>query len=312
MATKISIRQIVVAALAATGVVSGFLYWRHARHFETTDDAQIDGNLSAVSARVPGTVMQVRVVDNQVVKEGDLLVQLDSSDLEVARAQALAQVALAEAQLRAAQSDASEADERRDLAARERERFRQLLAGAVISASNYDQRATTAVATAAAASAARKDVDVRRANLDVARAELRQAELNLGYARVTAPVAGIVGRKSVNVGDRVQPGGVLLFLTQDEDLWVTAYYRETQVRRMRIGQPVEIHVDATARDYSGRIESFGGATGSRYSLLPPENASGNFVKVVQRVPVRIHLDPGQADVDRLRPGMSAEPRVRVQ
>src|SRR5215510_3712393 len=312
MATKLSIRQIVVAALAATVAVGALLYWRHARQFETTDDAQIDGNLSAVSARVPGTVTQVRVVDNQVVEEGDLLVQLDSSDLEVARAQAAAQVALAAAQLRAAQSDASEADERRDLAARERERFRQLLAGAVISASNYDQRATTALAAAAAASAARKDVDVRRANLDVARAQLRQAELNLGYARVTAPVAGIVGRKSVNVGDRVQPGGVLLFLTQAEDLWVTAYYRETQVRRMRAGQPVEIHVDATARDYSGRIESFGGATGSRYSLLPPENASGNYAKVVQRVPVRIHLEPGQADVDRLRPGMSAEPRVRVQ
>ena len=312
MATKRQLRPIVLAALAVTIALGGLLYWRHARHFETTDDAQIDGNLSAVSARVPGTVTQVRVVDNQVVEEGDLLVQLDSSDLEVARAQAAAQVALAAAQLRAAQSDASEADERRDLAARERERFRQLLASAVISASNYDQRATTAVATAAAASAARKDVDVRRANLDVARAQLRQAELNFGYARVTAPVAGIVGRKSVNVGDRVQPGGVLLFLTQHEDLWVTAYYRETQVRRMRIGQPVVVYVDATARDYSGRIESFGGATGSRYSLLPPENASGNYVKVVQRVPVRIHLDPGQADVDRLRPGMSAEPRVRVQ
>src|SRR5262245_4056470 len=312
MATKISLRPIARAELAITIALGGLLYWRHARHFETTDDAQIDGNLSAVSARVPGTVMQVRVVDNQVVKEGDLLVQLDSSDLEVARAQAQAQLALAAAQLRAAQSDASEADERRDLAARERERFRQLLASAVISASNYDQRATTAVATAAAASAARKDVDVRRANLDVARAQLRQAELNFGYARVTAPVAGIVGRKSVNVGDRVQPGGVLLFLTQHEDLWVTAYYRETQVRRMRIGQPVVVYVDATARDYSGRIESFGGATGSRYSLLPPEQASGHFAKGVQAWPVRLHLDPGQADVDRLRPGMSAAPRVRVQ
>src|SRR5262245_17081547 len=312
MATKLSLRRMVLSALAATAALAAFLYWRHTRQFETTDDAQIDGNLSAVSARVPGTVTAVTVVDNQQVHVGDLLVQLDSSDLEVARAQAQAQVALADAQLRAAQSGLSEAETQRDLAERERERFQQLVATQVISASNYDQRATTALATAAGASAARKDVDVRRANLDVARAQLRQAELNLGYARVTAPVAGIVGRKSVNVGDRVQPGGVLLFLTQAEDLWVTAYYRETQVRRMRAGQPVEVHVDATARDYTGRIESFGGATGSRYSLLPPENASGNFVKVVQRVPVRIHLDPGQADVDRLRPGMSAEPRVRVQ
>src|SRR5262249_44961183 len=161
---KLSRQRLVLAALATTVVLGGFLYWRHTRKFETTDDAQIDGNLSAVSARVPGTVTAVMVVDNQQVQAGDLLVQLDSRDL----AGAQAQVALADAQLRAAQSGLSEAETHRDLAERERERFQQLVATQVISASNYDQRATTALAAAAAASAARKDVEVRRANLDVA------------------------------------------------------------------------------------------------------------------------------------------------
>ena len=116
----------------------------------------------------------------------------------------------------------------------------------------------------------------------------------------------------LNTGERVQPGQQLLALTQLDDLWVTANYRETQIDRMQIGQPADVHVDAIDRDYRGKIESFAGATGSRYSLLPPENASGNYVKVVQRIPVRIRLDPNQPDVDRLRPGMSVEPKVRVR
>jgi membrane fusion protein (multidrug efflux system) len=118
--------------------------------------------------------------------------------------------------------------------------------------------------------------------------------------------------KAVNVGDRLQPGQQLFALTQTGDLWVTANFRETQIERMRAGQKARLHVDAIDRDYTGEVESFAGATGSRYSLLPPENASGNYVKVVQRIPVRIRLDPGQPEVDRLRPGMSVEPSVRVR
>jgi membrane fusion protein (multidrug efflux system) len=114
------------------------------------------------------------------------------------------------------------------------------------------------------------------------------------------------------VGDRVQPGQQLFALTQTGDLWVTANFRETQIERMRAGQKAKIHVDSIDRDYTGVVESFAGATGSRYSLLPPENASGNYVKVVQRIPVRIRFDPGQPEIDRLRPGMSVEPSVRVR
>ncbi|HEX2646181.1 MAG TPA: HlyD family efflux transporter periplasmic adaptor subunit, partial [Candidatus Dormibacteraeota bacterium] len=182
----------------------------------------------------------------------------------------------------------------------------------VIPAANFDQRSSSAAAAAAAALAGKSRLNARRATFELVRAQLRQAELNRSYATIVAPVSGVVGRKSVNVGDRVQPGQQLLFITQTADVWVTAYFRETQVDRIRIGQPVVLRVDATSRDYRGRVESFGGATGSRYSLLPPENASGNYVKVVQRLPVRIRFDAGQRDLDRLRPGMSVEPRVTVQ
>jgi membrane fusion protein (multidrug efflux system) len=153
---------------------------------------------------------------------------------------------------------------------------------------------------------------VREANLGLAKAQLVQAQLNLGYAKVVAPVAGIAGKRSVNVGDRVQPGQQLITITQIGDLWVTANFRETQIELMKPGQKARLHVDALSRDYDGTVESFAGATGSRYSLLPPENATGNYVKVVQRLPVRIRFEPGQPEMDRLRPGMSVEPKVRVR
>jgi membrane fusion protein (multidrug efflux system) len=155
-------------------------------------------------------------------------------------------------------------------------------------------------------------VDLRQASVNAAQATLEQAELNLGYATITAPVKGIVGKRSVNVGDRVTVGQALMGLTQIDKLWVTADFRETQVRRMHPGEPVTVHVDALGRDFDGDVESIAAATGSRYSVLPPENASGNYVKVVQRLPVRIRLHAGQPGLELLRPGMSVEPKVRVK
>jgi membrane fusion protein, multidrug efflux system len=360
----------------ALAAVAALLWWLHARKFEDTDDAQVDGYITAVSSRVPGTVLRVLVEDNQTVKQGDVLVELDTADLEVAFAQARAAVAQAEAAVAAEQPTVSitatsnratvqsaedevanaEADleaARRDLdqaqasnrfAQQQKERASQLLASKTVPQAEFDQRASAADVAQAAVAAARKRVDqrqarlqtaqarvvearanaprqlvareagvsVRQANLELAQAQLRQAQLNLDYAKVVAPVAGIAGKRSVNVGDRVQPGQQLMSLTQNGALWVTANFRETQIERMRQGQHASIHVDAIDRDYEGVVESFAGATGSRYSLLPPENASGNYVKVVQRIPVRIKLDPGQPEMERLRPGMSAEPKVRVR
>jgi membrane fusion protein (multidrug efflux system) len=155
-------------------------------------------------------------------------------------------------------------------------------------------------------------VDVRQAQLELAKAQLHQAELNLGYVNIVAPVNGIVGRKSMSIGDRVAPGQQIMAISRVDQLWVTANFRETQVRDMRPGQPATVRVDALDLDLRGAVESIGGATGSRYSLFPPENASGNYVKVVQRLPVRIKLDPGQPGMERLRPGMSCEPEVHVR
>jgi membrane fusion protein (multidrug efflux system) len=159
--------------------------------------------------------------------------------------------------------------------------------------------------------ARRASVVSLHANLELARARARQAELNRGYAQVRTPVAGVVARKSVSLGDHVSVGQGLVAVAQVEDVWVTANFRETQLRRMHPGQRVRVHVDATRQDLSGVVESLGGATGSRVSVLPPENATGNYVKVVQRIPVRIRLDHGQAGLERLRPGMSVEPRVSL-
>src|SRR3954467_14878820 len=357
-------------------LAAGFIWRLHARKFEDTDDAQIDGYITAVSSRVPGTVLKVLVEDNQPVKQGDLLVELDKADLEVALAQARASVAQAQAslqaeqpnvsitatsnrttvqaaedevsntqaELEAARRDLDQADANNRYAQRQKERAAQLLASKTVPQAEYDQRVSAAHAAQAAVGSARQRVDqrkaklqtaqsrlvearanaprqlvareaglsVRQANLELARAQLRQAELGLGYAKVAAPGSGGIGKRSVHVGGRVQPGQQLMSITQTGDLWVTANFRETQIDRMQAGQKVTVHVDAIDRDYQGTVASFAGATGSRYSLLPPENATGNYVKVVQRIPVRINLDPKQPAMERLRPGMSVEPKVRVR
>lgn len=366
-----------VLPIAAVLVVAGaVLWWLHARNYEDTDDAQIGAYVSAVSSRVPGTVTEVLVQDDDRVRAGQVLVRLDPTDLEVGLAQAKAQVAQAEAAvaaqqpaisitqtsnvaavesaaagvddartaLGAAQRDAEQANASARLAASDLARARQLAAGGSIAPSELDRRVAAAdVARAAAAAAAQRlagrrarldlaltrqrevlqnaprqlvtrqaGLEVQQANLELAQARLRQAELDLGYANVVAPADGIVGNRTVNVGDRVQPGQRLLALTQTGHFWVDANFRETQIRSMKAGQPATVHVDALGRDYRGSVEGFAGATGSRYSLLPPENAAGNWVKVVQRIAVRVRLDPGQPDLDRLRPGMSVEATVKVR
>lgn len=369
-------RNPLLAGLLLAAIAGGTAWWLWSRGREETDDAQVDADIVAVSSRVPGTVTAVRVVDNQVVRQGDLLLELDPTDLQVAVAQARAAVAQAEAQiasdapsvsitessnrsalqqagadaealrsdLEASQRALEEAQAGERLARSRLDRARELLAGSSISQADYDEKETAHEVAVAAVASARQVlaghqarlraarsrqqevtqnaprqlasreafVEARRANLELARAQLRQAELDLGYARVVAPADGVIGRKAVNPGERVQPGQQLLALTRSGDLWVTANFRETQVERMRAGQPAEIHVDALGRDFRGRVESFAGATGSRYSLMPPENASGNYVKVVQRLPVRLRFEPGQAGLELLRPGLSVEPTVELR
>ena len=155
-------------------------------------------------------------------------------------------------------------------------------------------------------------VQMRQANIAVYQTQVEQAALNLSYTKIVAPVAGIAGKKSVEVGQQVRPGQELLAISQTDDVWVTANFKETQLKRMHPGQPVSVSVDALDRKFDGVIESMPGATGAIYSVLPPENATGNYVKVVQRLPVRIRLRRDQSGLDLLHPGMSVEPEVRIR
>jgi membrane fusion protein (multidrug efflux system) len=285
------------AAIAAiTLAVLGIVLQRYLASFEDTDDAQVDSNASTIASRIAGTVTAVRVENNYRVKEGDLLVELDPADYRVALAQAQADLEQARFQ-RLGEAAANARIAQVDLA-----RSRRLVESGSVAHEELDTRQANADARAAEVSASHAAVDSARAALD-------QAKLNLEYTRVHAPVGGIVAQKQVNVGDRVQPAQELLAIVQVDDLWISANYKETQIRHMHPGMPATVHVDALGQTFRGHVESLPGATGTRFSLLPPENATGNYVKVVQRLPVRIRLEPGQASLDRLRPGMSVEPKV---
>ncbi|HXB53572.1 MAG TPA: HlyD family secretion protein [Vicinamibacteria bacterium] len=361
--------------LVAVAVVVAVLTFA-GRYFavrESTDDAQIDGHVNPIAARVGGTVLAVLVKDNEVVEKGTLLLRIDPRDYEVAAARAQADLGENEASARAAhlsvpltttttgtQVTAAESDleaagarlasaraQLREAEARDRKasqdlsRLRPLLAKDEVSQQEYDSAVWAADSARAAREAAEasvreaeKGVETARARLaqastgseqvqiasaraasaaakvDQSRATLEQARLNLAYTEVTAPVKGVVSRKTVEVGQVVQPGQPMLAIVPLDDIWVTANFKENQLRAMRPGQSALISVDAYAgREYRGHVDSIAAATGSRFSLLPPENATGNYVKVVQRLPVKIVLEPGQDQEHRLRPGMSVVPTV---
>jgi membrane fusion protein, multidrug efflux system len=355
--------------------------------YESTDDAQIDGHLNAISARIAGTVTGVYVDDDQSVGANYLCVDLDPSDYQTASDQSTANYAQAEAQLRAedpnvpitetsnvttiSSSGADMAAAEANLKAAEQdyqarlatvrqaqannikaqtdlERYRLLVGKGEISRQQFDAVVATAKSqeatverSQAAASAAQKAIDqanaqlrqaqskfeeanknaprsvavrraqlaARQASLLAAKAQADQAALNLSYTKIYAPVAGIIGVKSVEVGQRIQPGEQLFLISQTQDVWITANFKETQLRKMRVGQPVDIHVDAYGKTFHGYVENMPGSTGSVASVLPPENATGNFVKVVQRLPVRIRLNQGEDPQHTLRVGMSVEPKV---
>ena len=314
--------RIVLAALvAAILCVGGFQLWNYLQSYQDTDDAQVDGYLDPVSSRINVTISAVYVDNNQSVKAGQLLVQLDPRDYQVAVEQAHAQLAQAQADVNSAHQQyvgavatVRQADAQNYLAQRNAQRYTQLRQQNVVSQSEFDQydasarsQAATVKTDEAAAASALRAIASREAQVQAAQAALDEAELNLSYTRITAPADGVIGNRSAQLGQRIQPGQSLMALTQNQ-LWVTANFKETQLARMRPGQAVTIYVDALGSDFAGHIENMPGATGSLYDLLPPENATGNYVKIVQRLPVRIAFDRGP-DLTQLRPGMSVEPKV---
>jgi membrane fusion protein (multidrug efflux system) len=383
-------RSIVVVVVGVVVLVAVALWW-HSTFTEDTDDAQVNGHLIQVSARIGGQVLKVDVEENQVVKAGDVIAELDPRDYEVAveNAQAAlasaqanaaaanvnvpittvntgsnlrsadadvsgtqASVAQAEKQLEAAHARVAQAAANNTKAQADLERYKPLVEKDVISKQQFDAAVAAADAAKAELADARateqaaadgvrvahdRETQARAmlkyaetgpqqvaaqsarakqaaAQVAQAQAQLDQAKLNLSYTKIVAPAAGIITRKSVEINQNVGVGQNLLTLVSLEDIWVTANFKETQLRHMSAGQPVEIDVDATGKTYHGRVTQIGGATGSVLSLFPPENATGNYVKVVQRVPVRVDFtnlaneDPNHL----LRPGLSVEPKVRVK
>ena len=395
--TRIRLIVLGVAAVLATG---GYVGWRALAPREGTDDAQVSGHVSPVATRVGGTVVAIKVADNQAVKAGDVLVELDPRDYQLAVKRAEADLAAAEAAARAARSDVPitattaksglqvaeaattnadagllaadrEVDSSRAKVASARARLTEVQARATragqdlarlqpladkdeiprqqLDAATSDKHAADAAVASAEAAIAEAQANLsvseaRRAQasggvaqaqsqaraaatapqqiafiearasgadaqVQLARAALDQARLNLERATVRAPADGLVSRRTVELGQVVQPGQPLMAVTSLGDVWVTANFKETQLTHMAAGQRAEVEVDAYGRTYAGHVESISPATGAMFSLLPPDNATGNFVKVVQRVPVKIVLDNAQDASALLRPGMSVNATV---
>lgn len=422
----------VVGAILLIAAIAGSAYWIYARQYESTDDAFVDGDIVQISPKISAYVTKIRVKENQAVKKGDLLVELNTDELEAKleraraelraaeakRGQAEAQTLLtrrttgamqtqarsnvetaqtnveqtrlaagakqseirqAETAVKTAQANLAEARARvpqvesnLQLAETEHNRRLELFNRGDVSRQSLDIAANAVAAAKAQLEAARKQIDaaqarVEEANAGVATAQenyrqslaqiestrslvnessgrladaaaaperiaaseseigtasaaveqakttVAQAELELSYAKIYAPEDGFVTRKNVHEGQLVQPGAVLMALSQSDEIWVVANFKETQFERMRIGQPVEIKVDAYPdKTFRGKIESFQAGTGSRFSVLPSENASGNFVKVVQRIPVKIVFEEKPEDIHLLVPGMSVQPKVKVR
>jgi membrane fusion protein (multidrug efflux system) len=385
-------------------IAAAYAGWEYLSRWESTDDAQIDGHIHPVNARVAGTVMAVNVVENQRVEAGTIVAQLDSQDYEVAVARAEAELAqaqanavgaragipvasstagaqitsseaiaerakggvelagrevqAAQARLNSAEARVREAQANAVKTSRDLERMKQLIAKDEISQQQYDAAVSAADAAhaavesaqatvlqvehevaAAQAKRAQSQADLQQAQAEaqaaktapqqvtitraqaqsadarvqLAQASLDQARLNLEYTSIKAPVAGTVSKKTVETGQVVQPGQPLMAIIPQEDIWVTANFKETQLADMHPGQAGTVSVDAFGgRIFNVRVDSIASATGAKFSLLPPENATGNYVKVVQRVPLKLVFEKGEDSEHQLRPGMSVVAKIKVK
>jgi membrane fusion protein (multidrug efflux system) len=330
-----------LAAAAVLAILTAviFYYVLCVAPYESTDDAFLDGYVTLVSPRVPGQVTRLLVTDNQEVQAGDVLVEIDPRDYEASLAQARADLAVARSQHEQSQaqvkvSAAKVAQAQAAVTAAEAEAQRatddlnryETVESRAISKSAFDQaqaQARSATANLAAARSQSKaaeaevvlseaGVETAAASSQLAEAKLQQSELNLSYTKILAPLAARVTARTVQSGNYVQPGQALLALVP-RNVWVTANFKETQLTHMHAGQPVELRVDAYPnRKFKGKVDSLQAGTGARFSLLPPENAVGNYVKVVQRVPVKIVFDEELPTNLDIAPGMSVVPEVRVK
>jgi membrane fusion protein (multidrug efflux system) len=321
-------------------IVGGFFYWLWARQYVSTDDAFVDTHIVRLAPQVSGQVMRVTVDDNAVVRAGQVLVEIDSSSARAAldqaqaqRGQAIAQIAQAQAQVGVSQASYRQArDQAAGLSATAAENSRdaqryaglqasnpravaaqqvdQTQAQAKQSAAQRDAALRQADGAAAQVRAAKTQIEGAKAVLAAANATIAENQLTLGRTQVVAPVAGYISQKSVAPGGYVQPGQQMMAIVPTQ-MWVTANFKETQLKNMRVGQAVDMKIDACPTKLQGKVNSIQRGAGQAFSLLPSENATGNYVKVVQRVPVKITFD----DVPKscpLGPGLSVQPRVKVR
>jgi membrane fusion protein (multidrug efflux system) len=330
---------VAAAIVAAVLVVVGLAWWLNARHFESTDDAFIDGYVTQMAPQVAGRVTQLLFADNEHVTAGQVLLQIDPRDYQVkldqakaqrvnaaaVQQQADAQIAVLQAGLDQAQANVRVAEAELAQAQQDYDRFRSIDPHAV-SRQQVDNATATFHAAQARLDAAHQAVKAADAQLQAGRAQLTAAQaqvvqadanvaaamLQLSYCVLAAPVAGRIAHRNVDVGNYVNPGQALFAIVQDEH-WVTANFKETQLRGMHPGQPADINVDAIPSvTFHGHVDSFQPGTGSAFSVLPAENATGNYVKIVQRLPVKIDFDDDRVKNFVLAPGMSVVPYVRVR
>ncbi len=324
-------KVLIIAGLVfLVALICGVLYYLHARNYESTDDAFTTGHLHQISTRVAGTVLKVLVNDNQAVHQGQRLLTLDPSEFELGLEKAGAQLAQAratkeqaEAEVAQRQAATAQASAQLDKAQTNFDRITGLyqkdlkaVSKAEVDTGTADLKNAQGAYKAATANekAARAQEDVAQSGIKTAETAIHDAELQLSYTTVVAPVDGSVAKKTVESGRRVQPGEALLAVVEP-DVWVVANFKETQMSGIKIGQSVKIEIDALPdHEFQGHIDSFQAGTGATFSLLPPDNATGNFTKIVQRVPVKIVFDPESIRGLRQRivPGLSVAPTIDLR
>jgi membrane fusion protein (multidrug efflux system) len=304
-------RLAIFGILLAIGLIWGGVKFVHSLSYEETDDAQIAGNIYPVIPRVPGKVIEVLASDNQIVKKGDVLIRLDPSDYQIRRDMAEAQLLRARAAVSASKAEIMAAAATQTKLSADLRRSRNLQKQDVISRAELDAATAGATASTAQHAAAADNYKAAMAQEKQAEGELKNAELQRSWTAIAAPADGQVSKKNVQPGQYVTPGQQLIAIVGSSELWVVANFKETQLEHMRPGQKVTVKVDAFPGDeLKGHIDSISAGTGAQFALLPPDNASGNFVKVAQRVPVKIVFD--EATKLPLAAGMNVIVEVKVK
>jgi len=335
------IKPLILVAVLAVGAWYGWKKYKEARLFEKTDNAQVEASSSPIIPRIPGYIKLVNVRDYEEVKAGDLLFEIDPTEYNILLQQAEADLAQSKADVEnaragittvnqntvLAQSNIDVLEVRKEQAYKDYQRLKNLLAEGAVTQKQYDDAKTGYDAVIQQIESAKKQVSATSSNrntvaaqikraeavVKVKEAQIEQARLRLTYTRVYAPINGKIGKKSIEPGQYVNAGQTVMTIINDSTYWVIGNFKETQLERIQPGQEVEINLDAYPKEkITGTVVSISDATGAKFSILPPDNATGNFVKVTQRVPIKIRINDIEKIRDKLRSGFSAELSVKVK